>query len=253
MRTLIPALLSAAILAIAAALLLTIAAEASEAEEAQELVARLVELRQVEDAAGLMEALGQLPDVYEKIESASLRAKLRREMGRILRDESLGDARVSAVGALVAINDPKVAWKELSKGVPSPKVEEASALDLAIVRATGQLAQKAGIGVLLDLVTKATDNKLARAAAVALAGFRDDRRNRVKVLEELLALGKRIRPGVSPGKTVSPVAQKRWEIVGPGIVAGLNGLTRQTVSSFEEWEAFYKEFKRQPKDLFLED
>ena len=109
------------------------------------------------------------------------------------------------------------------------------------------------MGTLLDFVMKATDNRLARAAAVALAGFRDDRRNRLKVLEGLLSLGKRLRPGVAPNKTVSPVAQKRWEVVGSGIVVGMNGLTRRTLASFEDWEELYKEFRRTPKDLFLED
>ena len=94
MRTPNPTLRPVALLVIASAFLLPVAAVAEETDKALELVARLAELRQVEDAAGLMEALGQLPDIYEKTESPSLRSKLRREMGKVLKDESLGDARM---------------------------------------------------------------------------------------------------------------------------------------------------------------
>ncbi len=47
--------------------------------------------------------------------------------------------------------DPKAAWKEMSKGMPRPKVEKAAALDLAVVKAAGQLAQKGCAKTLLDL------------------------------------------------------------------------------------------------------
>lgn len=236
-----------------AAFLLVVPAAAEETDEAQAMVTRLAGLRKAEDVSGLMEALGQTPDIYKSTENAGLRSKLRHEMGKVLKDESHGDARMAAVEALVALDDPKGAWKEMSKEMPSPKAEKAAALDLAVVKAAGQLAQKGSVRTLLDLAAKAKDIKLARAAAEALGGFHKDKRNRLKILEELLSLGQRVRPGTAPGKTVSKEAQERWEAVGHGILVGLNSLTAQKMRSFEDWEALYKESRKHPEDLFLQE
>ena len=162
----------------------------------------------------------------------------------------MGSARLTAVRTLGELDDAKNAWKEVSKLLPTPKVEEASELDLEVVRTAGKLAQGKASKALLELVKKAKDPQLSAAAARALGGFGADVKGRVQILEELVSLGKRTRPGTSTDKATSPEATKRWGLVGPAITEGLNGLTGRSLADFAAWEALFEENKSKLKALF---
>lgn len=235
------------------ALLVVFAASgvAEDEDPAAALLTQLDELRKAEDASGLATAVAKVPEVYKGTENSGVRSKLRGELGKIVKDDDLGAARVAAVDALVALEDPKAVWKELSKSLPDRKTEEASELDLAVVRAAGKLAQSRAVKPLLELAAKAKDNKVAAEAAEALGGFREDK-GRVKILEELISIGKRTRPGRSTDKGASQEAIERWGVVGVGIIKGLNGLTGRKETTFETWEELYDQYKKTPKDLFVE-
>jgi len=240
-------------LVVFAFLALAAPAWAADVEEANALVDELETERKNKDPGAMIMAIEKVPAVYKSIDDKSARGKLLGALGKIAKDKKAAEARPAAVTALVQVEDPKPAWKQISKLMPGPKVEEASDLDLAVVNAAGELAQSRALKPLYELLGKAKDNKLARAAGIALGGYGADKRGRVKVLEELIDTGKRIRPGRSTDKAVSPEATARWREVGPGITKGLNRLTGQDLGTFEEWEAVYKENKKRPSDLFVED
>ncbi|MHC5010531.1 MAG: hypothetical protein ACYTG6_06195 [Planctomycetota bacterium] len=237
--------------ALLACLVVLIPTARADVEEAKALVERLQELRKAEDVGGLTAAIGQVPDVYKGIEDKSTRGKLRAELGKILRDKDMGDARLAAVTALVALEDPKLAWKELSKAMPDRKIEEAQPLDLAIVKAAGALAQSRAIKPLLELAEKAKDNKLAAAAIEALGNFGSLTSQRVTVLEELMSIAIKTRPGQSTTVQISQEARERWAMLGPVIVKAMNELTGQRVVSFEDWELLYRDNKRNLRALFI--
>jgi hypothetical protein len=223
-----------------------------EVDPAATLLDQIVALRKSEDTGGLAKAVAGVPEVYLASEDKSLKGKIRSELGKIVKDDDLGAARMAAVEALTALDDPKGAWKELAKALPGPKVEEAAEVDLAVVHAAGKLAQSRAVKPLTDLAYKAKDIRVAAAAAEALGGFREDKRGRVKILEELISVGRRTRPGQSTDKATSTEAYDRWAAVGPGVVKGLNALSGRSLNSFEDWEAMWEDHKKRPKGIFVE-
>ena len=48
------------------------------------------------------------------------------------------------------------------------------------------------------------------------------------------------------------MAQERWGKVAPGLIKGLNALTGRQVSTFEDWESLWDDYKKRPKDLFVD-
>jgi len=241
---------SAIVIALLAGFALRVVAEDENPVTA--LIAEMEQLRKAEDASGLATAVAKVPELYKGTEDSGARSKLRGELGKVVKDDDLGAARIAAVDALVALEDPKAAWGEMAKALPGPKVEEANELELAVVVAAGKLSQSKAVKPLLELSAKAKDNKVAAAAAEALGGYREDKKERIKILEELISIGKRTRPGQSTSKGASQTAQERWGIVGPGIIKGLNGLTGRQETTFEAWETLYDQYKKTPKDLFVE-
>lgn len=232
--------------------LLAVPATAADDDPVAALLAELDQLRKANDATGLATAVAKVPEAYKGTEDSGARSKLRGELGKILKDEDLGAARNAAVDALVALDDPKAAWKEMSRVLPDAKVEEASEVELAVVKAAGKLAQSRAIKPLLELTAKAKDNKVGAEAAEALGGFRSDTRERVKILEELISIGRRLRPGQTTSKGASQEAVQRWQAVGLGILKGLNALTNRKETTFETWEQLYDQYKKNLKDLFVE-
>ncbi len=226
------------------------AASAADPQEALDLAAK-IDAIQKGGEGNLAEEVGKVPEVYKGVEDKSARGKLVDALGSVAKDkDAAADARLAAVNALVAIEDPDPAWREISRLMPNVKVEEATDLDVAVVKAAGDLAQSHAIKPLEDLLGKAKDNKLSHEAAVALGGFGADKKNRVKILEDMVDLGRRIRPGTSTTKSVSKEAMDRWTAVGGGIVEGLNRLTGDKLATFEDWEAKVKEHKKKLQDLF---
>ena len=158
------------------------------------LLARIEEARKAEDLGDLKAAIESAAEVYKATDDTGARSKLRGELLRVVKDEKAGDAREAAVAAFVALEDPKNVWKELSKALPDPKVEEASSVDIAVVDAVGKLAEPKALKPLTDLAQKAKDADLVKAAIEALGGYRSDRKGRVGILEGLLEMGKLVRP-----------------------------------------------------------
>ncbi len=224
-------------------------------EEALQLVDQLDALRKDKKTSEITEAIAKVPPMYkdEGLEDKGARGKLMGALGDIVKDDRLGAARNAAVEALVAMDDPKAAWKEIHRELPDRDVEEATEFQLLVVKATGELAPSRAVKDLLELVEKAKDGQISKEAALALGGYSLDTRNRVKILDELVSLGRRFRPGYSADKGVSQSAQERWALVGPGIVGGLNRLTNRQIKTFEEWELLYDDNKKHLKDLFRDE
>ncbi len=231
-------------------ILLAPPALAEDVDPGKALLEKVTELRKAEDVNALTEAIGQIPGVYADAAPA-LQGKLRAELGKVLKDQDLGSARQAALDVFIGIDDPKNAWKEVGKCMPDRKAEEPPEVDVAIVRSAGVFAQSKAIKPLLELAGKAKSAKLSAAAVAALGGYGKDRKNRVKIYEELVDIAKKTRPGRSTEKAVSDEAQERWGLMEPAVVAALNELTGQNLAKFDDWEAMAKEYKRNPKDLFI--
>jgi len=137
----------AAVLALLAPL-----AGADAPEDVKAIVDELTAAAKAKDVAGATEALKKLPDVYKGTQDKALRGKLLGAVGKALKNKKLGDARLAAVDALLAVDDAKAASKFLSKVMPNPKkVEEATELQMAVVKAAGLMGQSRSIKSLTEL------------------------------------------------------------------------------------------------------
>ena len=237
--------------------LLSVGASLASAQDLESAKAVLVELEaavKAKDEAGVSAAAGKVPAQFNGIEDKAMRGKLAGGLAKALKSKHVAGAHADVLAAVFALGDPKLAWKSVSKFMPNAKkTEEATEFQIAVVSGVGALAQKSAIAPLLELVSKAKDNKLAAAAAVSLGGYKDDVKNRVKIYVELVDIGLRIRPGRSTSKTVSPEAQARWMDVGAGIITALNTLTGRSEKDFEAHEELYKANKKKPKAIFPDE
>ena len=219
----------------------------------KELIASLSELRKAGDVSGLQEAVERVPHVYADTMDKALRSKMCAEVGKILKDKDAGAARSSAAEVLTQLDDPKTAWKYLSKVLPDPKWEEVDAFYIVVIDSAGKVAYPKSVKALLELAAKSKDNQVAAHAVMALGNFGEDKRARVTVLEELMSVVQRIKPGHSTSKQTSPEAMERWGTIQPAMLGALNQLTGQNVATFEDWEELWREHKRNPKSLFIRD
>jgi hypothetical protein len=226
-------------------------AHAREESEAKALTRQLAALRKAGDANALVDAMPAVPQAYRSAGNPAEMAKLRSELGKIAKQRKLGPARPAAVRALASLGAPKEAWTEISSLMPAARVEEASALDLEVVKTAGKLAQGKVVKPLMALVAQAKDPQLAVVAAEALAGFRTAPKTRLVVLKGVLALGTRMATAAATSSDAASGAAPRWAMVGPAIVRGLNGLTGQELGSFEEWKAAYERDGSAPEKLFV--
>lgn len=226
----------------------------ARAEEPKAVAGEIAAARKSKDDAATSAAVKKAADAYNATEDKAAKSALLGELGKVIKDKKMSEARLAAVATLVEIGDSKPCWKQLSRFMPNPKkTETASDLQLAVIAAAGSLASPSAIKPLTELAYKAKDNKAAGAAAFALGGYGKDKKSRVRLLVELIDIGLRTRPGRSTTKAVSPEAQQRWQVVGQGVVGGLNRLTGAEHSSFEEWESIFKDNKKKPGVLFNDD
>lgn len=226
----------------------------AQAAEPKAVATEIAAARKSKDDAATGVAVKKAPDAYRGSEDKSGKSALLGELGKVIKDKKMKESSLAAVAALVEINDGKACWKQMSRMLPHPKkTEEASDIQLAVVAAAGKLVPKSAIKALIELGYKAKDNKAAAAAVLALGGYGKDKKNRVKILEEIMGIALRTRPGQTTTKAPSAEAIARWGAVGPACVGALNRLTSTTHQTFEEWESLYKDNKKRPGDLFPED
>ena len=226
---------------------------------AKELSTEIAAARKSKDDAATSVAVKKSLDAYNASEDKAARKALLGELGKVVKDKKVTEARLAAVQSLVEIgkSDPdnaKACWKQMSRMMPNAKkTETASPVQLAVVAGAGELAQSGAVKALLELGYKAKDPKAAAVACFSMGGFAKDKKNRVNLLKELITIGLRTRPGQTTDKAPSQEARDRWQAVGPMVVRGLNRLTGNQQGSFEEWEALYKDNKKQPKVLFADE
>lgn len=220
--------------------------------EAKALVATIADQRKAKDAAGLLESFKGLVDLHNGLEDKGVRGKLQKEVGAALKDRKLGDVHSTAVATLSELNDPKGAYKQLKRFVPGPKEEKMSDLGSEVLSAVARLAPDRALGDLYDLAEKAKDHDAGAAAIKALGHFGKSKK-RVDVLETLIDLIKRFKPSRGKDTNIGQATLKRWEKLGPALINGLNQLTGQKVRDPDEWMQMYKESKKKPSELFIDE
>ncbi len=219
--------------------------------EAKALVATLTGHQKSKAAAAAHQPLMQLAEIHNSLSSKSARHALQHIAGKILTDEKMGAARIAAAGILARLDDPAGAYKHLKPALPGAKTEKAQPAELAALKAVGVLAPDRAIPELLELMRKGKDNAVSGAAIVALGAFGTSK-ERIAVLEKMVAHLRLIKPRYAPGKRVGAATRARWNAVRNPLIGSLNRLTGQDVSSADEWLELFKTHKKRPKALFIQ-
>lgn len=253
-----PTQLSFGILAACLALVVVPPADAADpvedarVAEADNLVARIDAFREAGKKADLQRAFARLPKIHNELKTASARARLQKSLAAVMADESLGGTRCLAADTLGRLNDPKGAWRELKRFLPSDKIEAAEPLALRSIQAVGALAPDAALSSLLKLMKKAKDANVSRYAIGALGKYGWSKR-RVSVLKELADFLRKLRPGnVDPRdvRGAGRAARERYEFLRLSLVAALNELTGQEIDTPEKWLDAFKANKKSAGKLF---
>ncbi len=221
--------------------------------EAKNLLEKLDAWTSDANKAKLEAAMPKLVKVHNELKTNSMRAKLQKAAGAMLRKEELGAIRMLAADNLGRMNDPKGAYKQLKPFLPSTKVTAAGPFPLRVIQVVGTLAPEAAISSLTQLMEKAKDSNVSRFAIQALGKYGWSR-NRTKVLTSLAEFLRRLRPGGSDlrkGRAGGEAARVRYQFLQQTLVAALLELTGQKAhDTADKWLAAWKANKKTPAKLF---
>ena len=226
--------------------------EDTRVRQAEALLERLATLQAAGKRDALERGLGQIPKLHNELRTKSMRAKLQKALGRVLKDESLKATRSVAADVLGQLNDPKGAAKELKPFLPTDRDKTVGPFPLRVIQATGVLASDASIPSLVKLMEKARDPNVSRYAIQALGKYGWSKK-RVSVLSDLLDFLKKLKPGVVDprlGRVSGQAANERYQFLQASLVAAMNELTGQGFDSPEAWAAAAKAQKKSLGKLF---
>ncbi len=227
-------------------------AEEARAREAANLITKIEGFVAAKKKPDIERALPRLVKLHNELKSATVRAKLLKAAAGVMSKDELGATRTAVATALTKVNDPKAAWKELKRFVPSVKVTAAGPFPLSVVQTVGALAPAAAVPTLLGLMSKAKDANVSRYAIQALGKYGWSKQ-RVRVLQELLSYLKKLRPGgtnAKQGKGGGAAARERYNFLRQTLVVALDELTGQKFADIDKWLAAYKEHKKKLPKLF---
>ena len=220
--------------------------------EAENLLERITTFQGAKKKADLERALNRVPKVHNELKTGSMRTKLQKALGLVMKDEALGGTRSVAADTLGRLNDPKGSWGVLKKQLPSVKVEAAGPFELRVIQAVGLLAPDAAISSLLTLMGKAKDANVSRYAIQALGNYGFSKR-RTTVLSDLCKALRKLRPGGTDPRLSrggGRAARERYNFLQLSFVSALNELTGQNHDSADKWLEVYKAGKKDLGSLF---
>jgi hypothetical protein len=240
------------------------AATASEAEEAAARVTELEKAVQVhkadKDAVALRKDLDDLVAEHKKAADPKLRARVNALLGTVLKatdDESFERDALKAIGDL---GDPDN-WRHVRSYCQQSDPKVAPALINEGLECAGKLKNDDAVPHLLRIVEKSKVFPVAASAMRALGNFGASKRQRTRILSELVTTVRKNVPGgrgmskydPTSGESVggkNPGEETRWGTLSPAMVAALNQLTGQNVSTPQDWFDLYDRYKKNLGDLF---
>lgn len=224
--------------------------DADKLAEAKQLTADIDAARKAKDGSVAGGLLKSVPALHNAIENKPARGKLQKAAGSLVKAKGLEDLGSTAVATLAELNDPKGAYKQLKKHMPSPKDKnEITDLGKAVLAAVAKLAPDSAIGALTDLAEKSRDYTAGALAVNALGHYKASKK-RVAILEELIKLISRFQP--PRGQQVGAETEKRWKAMAEPLIIACNRITTRRETSPDAWLSLWKENKKKPDLLFNE-
>jgi hypothetical protein len=207
-------------------------------------LARLSAAQEAKDVGGLQSALAGAASAHNAVQDPERRRRLAARIGAALQEESLGDARDAALGALLALDDPAAAFRQMQPHLPTAEsTAELSPFQRTLLLALGERALEPALEPLKALATRARDPEARSLAIQALGGYGGSPR-RAGVLDLLLtSLAGPDRRGIGrPSWTWATLSHATF----PAVLAALERLTGRKGVEPGRWIAA---MKRNPKSL----
>jgi hypothetical protein len=231
------------------------AAEVADLEKA-------VEAHRVDkDVVALRKDLDDVCAAHKKATDPKARASLNTLLGAILKganDEGLEKDALKAIGDLGDEDN----WKYVRAYCQQPDPKVAPPLIAEALECAGKLKNDDAVPHLLRLVEKSKVYPVAANAMRALGNFGQSRRQRGKILTQMIGAVRRSVPGgpakgksdPNTGGYIPPKSasgdDSRWGALSPALVASCNQLTGQTASTAQDWFDLYDRYKKNLNDLF---
>jgi len=224
--------------------------DAADAEGAKALLAEMAASLKAKDASAFAEQAKRAVEMHNGLEDKALRGKLQKELGSGLKNKHLKGVHAEIITALGSLNDSKGAYKQLKRFMPSPKLEEITDRQRAVLTAVDGLAPSGAIKDLYALAEKAKNHDAAALAIGALGSFKTSKK-RAAILETLVKLIARFMP--PRNQTVGKATRERWAVLGPALGRACNEISGQKVRDPTEWLELWRDNKKKPANLFVND
>jgi hypothetical protein len=250
------------------AVLLPAAAEEPAAEAAgDDVAARVTDLEKAvevhkrdKDVVALRKDLDDAVSEHGKASDPKLRGRVNAVLGTILKasdDESFQKDVLKAIGDLGDEDN----WRHVRPFCQQSDPKVAPPLINEGLECAGKLKNDDAVPHLLKVVEKSKVYPVAANAMRALGNFGASKRQRTRILSELIGTVRKNLPGgpgmnkydSNSGESIGgkrPGEESRWGILAPALVAACNQLTGQTASSAQDWFDLYDRYKKNLGDLF---
>jgi len=230
----------------------------AEQAKAPDHVKQLTEHLRAKDADAIQRDLTNITDAFAEATDKRARRRLLSAVGRVLRSKD-DDLKRAALDTFEEMGDP-AAWKYYGAILKKPFNKRFPAIASQAMDLTRALNPDGAITPLLNIMKKSKHLGAASKAVETLGAYRNSDK-RAKILGELIRATRKEKPGVRGrenqvvyGPRVSgEQARDRWQALARPMVEAANQLTGQSYVSPEDWFDVWRENRRNPKVLFLED
>ena len=188
-----------------------------------------------------------------------VQARLIKQVGALtkVRDDVVRIAALDTLGTL----GHKGCARYLKPFLKPYKDERGQERAAAAIQSAGEVADDALVQPLLKVVDKSKNYSVAAEAVRALGKFRDCKRHRKRIVEELAKtlrsdMPAAPKPGRDTGDSYIPgkhgrAGTARWIALSTVLPAALNELTGQDIANVGDWLALIREYRRDLGALFV--
>jgi hypothetical protein len=225
------------------------------------LEAAIAEHRAEKDDHALVEDAKAALALWREGEDRPWRPRALEALAGILKASKAPQVEAAALDALGETGAKEVA-RHLKPYLRVPAKDEADPVLQSAIGAAGKIGEESLALPLLALVEKAKHAPTAGAALKALGAFREAKKVRQKILEDVAGHVEKNRPGVRPGRYnpqtgfYAPSARgsaTRYEALAPLLPDAMNRLTGQRIGTTQEWLDIVKAYRGRTADLFRDE
>lgn len=226
--------------------------------DARALTKQMDEHLRAGDADAITTHLTTLARAYPVAADDADRARLLKSVARVLRFKD-DDVRSAALDAFDDMGNA-AAWRYYRSLLRGADGKVFRPLMRQAIQLTGSLTPEAAVPTLTKIMKKAKRPEAAAEAMRALGRFGASK-HRVRILGEIVQTTRKEKPGyrgrdnpIYVGRSYSGAdTRDRWQALVGTMVRSANELTGRNILSAEDWFALWRENRRDPRVLFVQE